>query len=229
MPRQRMIKPEFFDSESLALCSVAARLCFIGLWVMGDDYGNQKAQLVRLQHRIFPYDEMPSEDFVDLLCELEDVGCIKGYEIDGERYITVPNFGSYQTVRKPSSSNVPKPPKAVENVKRTSVIHQWRTSGALVTHQCGSDALVTHYDATSAPKERKKERSNFSLREKIAKERNATVGAAMAEATPPAAEDSMVPCCPLCSKTLRFDPSTLRWQCEQCGDVEEPEYREAVA
>ena len=215
MPRQRMVKPEFFDSESLALCSIEARLAFIGLWVMGDDYGNQKAQFFRLQHRIFPYDEMGHEKFMDLLCELEEVGCVKGYEVDGERYLNVPNFSAYQTVRKPSATNVPEPPKETVKAKRTKKIHQWRTSGAQVTHDGGSDAPVTHSDDTSSP-ERKKEGSNFSLREKIANERSASGDAALAGATPPAA-------CPRCDgpleKTSSHKPngSTL-YRCKLCAE-----------
>lgn len=184
MPRQRMVKPEFFDSESLGLCSVGARLLFVGLWVMGDDYGNQKAQLTKLQLRIFPYDEMEPDHFVDLLCELEAVGCIKGYEVAGERYINVPNFGSYQTVRKPSKTNVPEPPEGVKKALVTSVMHKWRTSAAPVPSDDGSTPPVTHHDATSDP-ERKKEGSNFSLREKIANERGGKAVAAAASAAPP--------------------------------------------
>ena len=219
MPRQRMIKPEFFDSESLALCSMGARIAFIGLWVMGDDYGNQKAQMSRLKHRIFPYDSISQDEFIGYLCELEEVGCIKGYEIDGERYITVPNFNSYQTVRKPSSTNVPKPPKAVEKAKRTTVIHQWRTSGAPVTYQCGSDALVTHYDGTSVP-ERKKEGSKEVFTDFFANE-YASDGADAAEAAPPSA-----PICPLCSSPLKMVASKdgIKWHCRICGDVKEPAF-----
>jgi hypothetical protein len=57
----------------------------------------------------------------------------------------------------------------------------------------------------------------------------ASVGAAVAGATPPSADDTRIPCCPLCSKRLRFDPSTLKWNCELCGEVKEPDYREAIA
>ena len=128
-----MIKPDFFDSESLSECSIEARLAFIGLWVMGDDYGRQKAQIRRLRTRIFPYDEMDDESFSMLLCELERVGCIKAYEIDGERYIYVPNFSVYQTVRKPSASSVPAPPKSVEKLLKTTLVQQWcATSAPLV-------------------------------------------------------------------------------------------------
>lgn len=225
MPRQRMVKPEFFDSESLAFCSIEARLVFIGLWVMGDDYGNQKAQLSRLQHRIFPYDKMPGARFLDLLCELEEVGCIKGYEVDGERYITVPNFSSYQSVRKPSATNIPEPPKSTLKAKATRVIRGWRTGDAPVTHQCDSDALVTHYDCTSDPQKKEGKKEVVVLQQQLPKE-NASGGAAVAGATPPAADDgTRVPACPLCSAPVRFDAKSSAWKCPTCGEVKAPAYR----
>lgn len=195
-----MVKPEFFDSESLALCSIEARLCFIGLWVMGDDYGNQKAQLSRLKQRIFPYDKMAAGAFLDLLCELEEVGCVKGYELEGERYINVPNFSTYQSVRKPSKSNVPEPPKSTAKAKRTTVIHQWRNGDAPVTHQYGSDTPVAHQYATSVP-ERKKEgkKEVVVLQQQLPKEEGASDGAAVGEPTPPSAPE-----CPICGIAMEL-------------------------
>lgn len=102
MPRQRMVKPDFFDSGSLAECSRSARLAFIGLWVMGDDNGNVKFSVRKLKKQIFPFDDMPDADFVSLLAELERVGCIKAYEVDGEEYVSTVNFKVYQTVKNPS-------------------------------------------------------------------------------------------------------------------------------
>lgn len=220
-----MIKPEFFDSESLALCSIEARLAFVGLWVMGDDYGNQKAQLSRLKHRIFPYDKMPLDAFLDLLCELEEVGCIKGYEIEGDRYITVTNFSEYQTVRKPSKTTVPEPPKPTQKARVTNVIRGWRTGNAPVAHQCCTSDGVTHYDVTSVP-ERKKEgkKEVVVLQQQLPKE-GASDGAAVASATPSSAQaDTKVPVCPLCSKPVRFDANGFTWRCPMCGDVKEPAF-----
>ena len=57
----------------------------------------------------------------------------------------------------------------------------------------------------------------------------ASDGAAMDGTTPPAADDTKVPCCPLCARRLKFDPRSLKWQCPECGDVNAPDYREAVA
>ncbi len=119
MARQRMVKPDFFDSESLAMCSFAARIAFIGLWCFSDDQGNTKASVRKLRKQIFPNEDMRDAEFEGLLSELEEVGCIKEYEVDGERYITVPNFLTYQTVKNPSKTNIPPPPKSMEKVKIT--------------------------------------------------------------------------------------------------------------
>lgn len=210
MPRQRMVKPEFFDSESLGACSIAARLCFIGLWVIGDDYGNQKLQPSRMRMKLFPYDEMDDAAFLAILDELEQAGCIKCYERDGERFLNIPNFAVYQTVRKPSASNIPEPQESVKKAKRTRKLMEWRTSASLVRHQC----------ATSADKERKKEGSNEVFTDFITNE-SASDGAEAAEAAPPSA-----PICPTCASPLRFSVGDggIRWRCRMCGDIEEPAY-----
>ena len=215
MARQRMVKPEFFDSESLGACSVAARLAFIGLWVMGDDYGNQKMQVSRLKMKVFPYDSMTDDDFMGLLCELEETGCIKGYTVDGERYITVPNFQTYQTVRKPSKSSIPEPPKSVSKQRQTKAIREWRTGASPVAEYDGTTTLVQHQLHTSDT-ERKKEgkKEVVVLQQQLPKE-GAAVGAAVVETTPPSA-----PCCPLCGTALERTgmPDPDFWWCPHCRD-----------
>lgn len=210
-----MIKPEFFDSESLAYCSIEARLAFIGLWVTSDDYGNQKAQFSRLKHRIFPYDNMSVAAFADLLCELEDVGCIKGYEIDGDRYITVPNFNAYQTVRKPSKTNVPEPPESVLRTRTTSVIREWFTSGAMVSQEYRTSDGVRHQCVTSDT-ERKKEgkKEVVVLQQQLPKECGSDVAAA-AKAAPPSP-----PKCPMCGTEVERTgmPDPDAWWCPNCKD-----------
>lgn len=212
MPRQRMIKPEFFDSESLALCSIEARLAFIGLWVMGDDYGNQKAQLFRLQHRIFPYDRMENDKFFDILCELEDVGCIKGYEVDDERYINIPNFTSYQTVKKPSATNIPAPPESVVESKTTRAIHEWRTGWPLSNNQLGSTELVDHHGTTSSPKRKKERKKEVVVLQQQLPKASTSGGAVAEESAPPSAPD-----CPLCGVPLRkTGMADEPWWCDNC-------------
>lgn len=210
-----MVKPEFFDSESIGACSIQARLTFIGLWVTGDDYGNQKAQLSRLKLKIFPYDNMTEGEFLGYLCELEEVGCIKGYEIDGERFITVPNFGTYQTVRKPSKSSIPEPPKETQKARKTTVIRRWKT-GAQNVENDTSTPLVRHQCATSNAKERKKEgRNRDILNISIPNEVGATSGADVDNSTPLAAQ------CPQCGSSLTRTgmPNPDYWFCDGCKQL----------
>ena len=197
MTRQRMVKPEFFDSESLGACSIAARLAFVGLWVTSDDYGNQKAQASRLKLKIFPYDTMTDGEFIALLCELEEVGCVKGYVIDGERYISIPNFATYQTVRKPSKSSIPEPPKSTEKARRTKVLRQWRNGGAPVSEDGGSSAPVRHQYDTSGPERKKEGKKEVCVYTHTSERRGAADGAAADRSAPPSA-----PSCPKCGSGL---------------------------
>lgn len=162
-----MVKPDFFDSETLGDCSIQARLLFIGLWVMGDDYGNVPLHLKKLQKQIFPYDEISQEEFSNMLSELERVGCVKCWEGNGERYVNIPNFEVYQTIKKPSKSRTPNPPRKVVEAARTSLLSkEYPTSTPLVPHQYH----------TSDPKERKKEEKNsyeFFSKESSSAERGA--------------------------------------------------------
>lgn len=124
MPRQRMVKPDFFDSGSLAACTIPARLVFIGLWVMADDKGNMKFEERKLTRQLFPYDDMDPRMLMVWLAELEDVGCIKVYEPHGDVCISIPNFLTYQTIKNPSKTTVPAPPESLREGPRTD----WFTS-----------------------------------------------------------------------------------------------------
>ena len=136
-----MVKPDFFDSGSLAECSHSARLAFIGLWVMGDDNGNVKFSVKKLKKQIFPFDDMPDADFVSLLAELERVGCIKAYEADGEEYVSTVNFKVYQTVKNPSKTTVPEPPPSLSKQPRTRRF-QDAERVMLATGGCGEPAAA---------------------------------------------------------------------------------------
>lgn len=109
MARQRMIKPEFFSSETVTECSFAARLCFIGLWCCADDSGHLRFAPKGLRKNIFGLDDVSLDEFFGYLIELEKVGCIAFYT-DGEGvFIDVVNFNVYQTVKNPSKTNIPAP------------------------------------------------------------------------------------------------------------------------
>lgn len=221
MPRQRMVKPEFFDSESVCACSFAARIAFIGLWVMGDDFGNQKAETHRLRRRIFPCDDMSNDEFMSLLCELEEVGCIKGYEVNGELYINVPNFGIYQTVNRPSKSSNPKPPKATVKAARTKLIKKWASNHAQLTHNSMNTHGISEHSHTTHPERKKEGKKEVVVLQQQLPDKGAEHGADAGKPAPRSART-----CGQCGKEMEptnsFTPGKAKryWRCDQCGEME---------
>lgn len=160
MPRQRMIKPDFFDSGSLAECSRDARLLFVGLWVMGDDTGCQKWAPRKIARQVFPYDDIEPAELLTWMAELEESGCIRYYEAENEQCVCVPNFSVYQTVKNPSKTTVPRPPENIGKLPPsgyfskilrdcyggdTPVLPQ---DSHTISYSCGSDGETAGYHGT---------------------------------------------------------------------------------
>jgi hypothetical protein len=101
-----MIKPEFFSSESMAEVSAEARLCFIGLWLCADDEGRAIFAERSLRKDICGMHSTTPEEFIGYLCELEEVGSIRFFTDGHEVYLTIPNFGVYQTINRPQKSKI---------------------------------------------------------------------------------------------------------------------------
>ena len=161
MARQRMVKPDFFASESLGACRPEARLAFIGLWVQADDRGHIKCQFGRLRRQVFPYDAITDMSFAYLLAELERVGCISGYEVAGERYLCVRNFSTYQTIQRPSKTAIPEPP---EGMGRTGVLPSWIAElwpVSAVENSVENAALIECSASTHSKEGRKEGRRNY--------------------------------------------------------------------
>lgn len=89
-----MIKPEFFDDPDIADLSMAARLCFIGLWTQADRDGRLVDDVRRLKARLFPYDNV---DLDALAAELVAKRMIVRYlGSDSKHYICIPKFAKHQ-------------------------------------------------------------------------------------------------------------------------------------
>jgi hypothetical protein len=104
-----MIKPEFFDDPDVADVSLAARLCFIGLWTQADREGRLVDDQRRLKVRLFPYDDV---EIADLLDELVAKGMVISYRgDDGRDYLFIRKFSKHQRPHpKEPASVIPVPP-----------------------------------------------------------------------------------------------------------------------
>lgn len=109
MARIRTIKPEFPQSESVGRLSREARLLFVQLWTIADDFGKLRGASRLLASSLYPYDD-DAKDLIDgWLAECERERVIIRYEVDGASYIQIANWSKHQKVDKPSPSKFPDP------------------------------------------------------------------------------------------------------------------------
>ena len=110
MPRIRCIKPEFFEDDKIASLSYPARLCFIGLWTLADDFGTTDKLPEVIKGHLFPFDNDPELDVEKFLQEMENLGLIIRYG-PRKRYIYIKNFHKHQHINRPSKKRSAPPPE----------------------------------------------------------------------------------------------------------------------
>lgn len=110
MPRKRVIDPEFWLDEQIALCSYEARLFYIGTWNFSDDYGVIEDSISKLKAQIFPYDPI---DVTPLRAKLVEIGKLVEFKAEGKNWLYLKNFKKWQKVDKPSDKRNPSPPSSV--------------------------------------------------------------------------------------------------------------------
>jgi hypothetical protein len=116
MPRNRLIKMEFWRDEKIGGLSHSARLLFISLWTYADDSGNGRADARLLRSQAFPYDANVTAESVEAwLQEIASLGMIVLYEVGGTRLYSVKNFLRHQVINRPSKFRLPEPPKTEGN------------------------------------------------------------------------------------------------------------------
>lgn len=112
MARIRTIKPEFPEDETLGSVSRDARLTYVLLWTRCDDHGRFRAATPLLRGQLYPYDEdVMNADLASWLNELADAGRIRIYDVDGQRYGEVINWGKHQRIDNAGKSSLPPPPE----------------------------------------------------------------------------------------------------------------------
>lgn len=103
MARIRTIKPDFFLSETVASVCPLARLLFQGLWLLADREGRLHDKPGKIKVQVLPWDKCDADA---LLLDLDRVGLIRRYEVDGERCIQITSFLEHQrpNTREPDST-----------------------------------------------------------------------------------------------------------------------------
>jgi len=111
MPRIRTIKPQFWLDEDLAKLPRDARLLYIGLWNLCDDYGVFEYRPARIRAQLFPYEaDIPDDDIKKWLELIEGIGNIVRFTNEGNEFGYLPSFLKHQLIQKPSKWRFATPP-----------------------------------------------------------------------------------------------------------------------
>lgn len=107
MARKRVIDPDFWLDEDLAMLSAYARLLYIGLWNLCDDnYATFPNRPEWIKIQVFPYDQNIS--ITELLLELSSSTRILPFKSDDKEYFYIKNFFKHQRIDRPSKPKYPK-------------------------------------------------------------------------------------------------------------------------
>lgn len=105
MARKRLISPEFFTSESLALLPLEVERTFAGLWTYCDDEGRGKDQPALVRAALWALREKHTTVKVDrYLDDLVRSRKVCRYTVEEVRLLHVVNFGEHQKPSHPTPS-----------------------------------------------------------------------------------------------------------------------------
>lgn len=108
--RIRTVKPEFFTSPDTARASVEARLLYIALWCLADDYGVGEANMNKILGAAFPESDQKTRKEVQSLCK--EVSAAYGtvfYSVSGRHYYAIPSWDDHQKTQRRANRRNPGP------------------------------------------------------------------------------------------------------------------------
>jgi len=106
-----MLDPSFWTDARIKRLEPIERLFFLGCVSAADDEGRLMADPAFLRSRIFPYDEITTEQIEAVRDQVAKVvpGLVL-YSVDGEKYAAFRNWSDYQKPSHAKPSDLPPPP-----------------------------------------------------------------------------------------------------------------------
>ena len=109
MARIRTLKPEAWADRKIGTLSLEARLLWVVLITMSDDYGAFEADPAAIFGFGYRHQHGHLQQIEGWLQELDDAGLIVRYESGDERYGLFPKWEDHQKVKNPGKSRLPRP------------------------------------------------------------------------------------------------------------------------
>ena len=145
--RIRSIKPEFWQSEDIAVLPIEDRLLFIGLWSYVDDNGVGRDQPVSICTSLFAGDFVasPAETLARVAGGLQNLathGRITRYTVGGASFIAVTNWKRHQKIDRPNKPRLPEAdhPEAVLTTPNADAVRATGPKLASIAESLASDA-----------------------------------------------------------------------------------------
>jgi len=134
--RIRSVKPDFWQSLTVAELSLPARLLFIGLWNYCDDEGRAIDDARLIRGHLFPFDhEVGLDDVSSWLEEISRAQLIVRYQAAGRPLLAVRSWGEHQHPQRPRASRWPAPPPVTD---RSATAQRLFPEGSLPEVEVGS-------------------------------------------------------------------------------------------
>lgn len=114
--QRRLVYAKILGSHQLNTASRDARYLYVGMVVLADDDGRLNADARYLKGQVFSYDEdLTTQDVDALIQELNRIGVIQLYEVEGVVYAQHPKWTDYQKIRKDMYT-----PSKIPSIKATN-------------------------------------------------------------------------------------------------------------
>jgi len=110
-----MIDPRIWDSQQVMQLSPEAFKTFIYLISQADDAGKLPICWRMMASRVFPFGDTDADGVKDLVTQMDKIGLVTMYVVDGKDFIKHPNWSRFQKIDRPSESSIPDPPPLVEH------------------------------------------------------------------------------------------------------------------
>lgn len=123
-----LIDPKFVHSQSVASLDPLGRLLFVGLLCGADKQGRLPGQPAYLRSTCMPYDDVTLSQVDAWLDEMQALGMILRYDVDGAQYVQIVNWHGYQRMQYAPPSKYPAPDGWRDHIRYTV------TKGRIVTY-----------------------------------------------------------------------------------------------
>ena len=158
-----MISKSISTSRKINKLSDRASLIYTWMIPHTDDFGHLEGDPLSIRAKVVPMREISLDEIEGELKEMETVGVITRYEVEGEKYIEINGFEDFQTFKTDRPRRQEYPQRIQTESSRKPVVSKRKPSGNIVRRKLSEvklseDKKILVPEGTSLPETPKKPR-----------------------------------------------------------------------